>query len=116
MEQILTELESILDSLSNPAQLEGGELSLLNSKWILSISRLKEVMGRDRSAMKAEVPKLRRRLEIILARMPEIQAQLINHKSEVADQLFSENRRVQAIRQGGYGALVKRPQLIHQRA
>jgi hypothetical protein len=116
MEQVLTELEIVLDALSNPARLEGEELALLSGRWVLSISRLKEVMSKKPNAERRDLPRLRKRLEIILARMPEVQTLLINHKTEVADQLFSENRRVQAIRQGGYGALVNRPQLIHQRA
>ena len=116
MEQILTKLEGILNSLSDPARLEGGELALLNSKWNHSIAQLKDAMARGHATPKKELPRLRKRLENILARMPEVQALLINHKSDVADQLFSENRRVQAIRQGGYGALVDRPQLMSQRA
>jgi hypothetical protein len=116
VEKILTELEGILDSLSDPAKLEGGELSLLNSKWVHAIARLNSIMAQKVTVPRKDMPKLRKRLETILARMPKIQIQLSDHKSEVADQLFLENRRVQAIRQGGYNVLSKRSQLIHQRA
>ena len=116
MNQILTELENILDALSNPAQLEGGELSLLNTKWVRAISHLKTYMSKNAPQAKKDIPKLRQRLERILARMPEIQELLLDHKSEVADQLYVENRRVQAIRQAGYNAMSKRTTLLHQRA
>ncbi len=114
MEQILTSLESVLETLSSPSKLDGGDLSLLQTKWVLSISQLKDMTAAGFSVSDRNSPELRQRLESILARTPEVQTLLTDHKSEVANQLFTESRRVKAIRQGGYGALTSRPQLIQK--
>jgi hypothetical protein len=116
MEHILTELENTLDALSRPAGLEGDELSSLNNKWVRTITRLKELLAKKQQTSKQDAPRLRQRLEKILARMPEIQSLLTKHKSEIADQLFMENRRIQAVRQGAYGSPKKRQQLLRHRA
>jgi DNA repair ATPase RecN len=116
MEHILTELENILEALSRPAKLEGDELSSLNNKWVRTITRLKEVLAKKQQTLKKDAPRIRQRLEKILVRMPEIQSLLNKHKSEIAEQLFMENRRVQAVRQGAYGSPKKRQQLLRQRA
>ncbi|MBF0455037.1 MAG: hypothetical protein HQL72_09535 [Magnetococcales bacterium] len=116
METILTNLESILDTLSSPTDLDGEALAFLNTRWVLSISELKDYMATGSERSDAEIPEHKRRLSELLIRLPEVQTLLNNHKSEIAGQLFSETRRVQAIRQGGYGALSGRSQLIHQRA
>ncbi|MBF0444292.1 MAG: hypothetical protein HQL68_01780 [Magnetococcales bacterium] len=116
MEHILTELENILEALSRPAGLEGDELSSLNNKWVRTITRLKEILAKKQQTPQKDVSSIRQRLEKILARMPEIQSLLNKHKSEIAEQLFMENRRVQAVRQGAYGSPRKRHQLLRQRA
>ncbi|MBF0380376.1 MAG: hypothetical protein HQL69_05115 [Magnetococcales bacterium] len=116
MEHILTELENILEALSRPAGLEGDELSSLNNKWVRTITRLKEILAKKQQPPKKDASRLRMRMEKILARMPEVQSLLIQHKSEIADQLFLENRRVQAVRQGAYGSPKRRAQLLRQRA
>ncbi|MBF0357710.1 MAG: hypothetical protein HQL70_03820 [Magnetococcales bacterium] len=116
MHQIIAELEKILNALSRPDKLEGDELSRLNIKWVRAITRLKEVVAKKLETPREDAPMLRQRLEKVLARMPEIQTLLANHKSEVADQLFLETRRVQAVRQGAYSASKKRTQILHHRA
>jgi hypothetical protein len=116
MNQIISELEKTLDALSRPAKLEGDELSRLNINWVRAITRLKEVIAKKPATPRKDAPQLKKRLEKVLARLPEVQTLLANHKSEVADQLFMETRRVQAVRQGAYSASKKRPQLLRQRA
>ena len=116
MERILTELESVIESLSNPADLDGEELSFLNEKWNLAISHLNEVIALNPHILGASEPDLRPRLEQVIASLPEVQELLLSHKSEVAAQLFLENRRIKAIKQGGYGAFTGRHRLIHHRA
>ncbi|MBF0447584.1 MAG: hypothetical protein HQL67_05225 [Magnetococcales bacterium] len=119
MEQVVAELERILALLAAPAALGGEQLALLNGQWVLAISQLQRLSSEESDGSfvaDAEKSDLSQRLQTIISQLPEVTTLLQNHKSEVAGQLFTENRRVLVMRQGGYDALVRRPQLLHQRA
>ena len=116
MRQILAELKSILDSLSDPTLLDGEEIAFLNARWILSLSQLKETTPKSHALSSGEKEEFKMLLTEMMARMPVVQSILTDQKSVVASQLYSENRRVKVIHQGGYGASIGRNHLIRHMA
>lgn len=117
MEKVLSEFESILDSLEGVEELDGEELAFINTKWNLSVAHLREITAQNRSSSVKDGLALQQRLKDIIARTSSTTGHLIVHKSEVATQLFNETRRVGTMRQGGgYDVLARRPQLINRRA
>lgn len=111
---IIQELDEILDRLQLPEELDADQLAALMSAWDQGMARLEPFTQRFPDGV-APGDGTRERLTRLVKRIQEIQPLLMRHKSEVADQLFSENRRVQALRRG-YDAVVRDSGLFHHRA
>lgn len=98
MDAALTHLERILDRLSNPEKLQSDEVGFLAREWDTAVARLQTLVARGPKSPARQ--RLRPRLAQVIQRMSEVEEKLTRHKSAVARQLFSENRRFQALRRG----------------
>ena len=99
MRTLLSQFETILDRLSSPESLEAEEVGHLAQDWDVAVQRL-EQLSADKALEtlpESERIYLRVRLQRIIQRMPEVQALLVAHKSAVARQIFTENRRFQSL-------------------
>ena len=110
MEEVLKRLEELLDVMSAPGHLDEALLKTLPDAWSEAVDALtKTVENRDPNT---DLSPWRERLERVIQRMPQVQAQLAEHQSDIARQLGSENRRFQAFRehltQGPKGAIFRR--------
>ncbi|MBF0628178.1 MAG: hypothetical protein HQL91_08140 [Magnetococcales bacterium] len=111
---ILQRLHALLDQCAAPEVLSGEELAVLMGEWDREMIRLESFTDHFPDGV-TPGDGTRERLNRLVKRINEVQPVLVRHKSEVADQLFSENRRVQALRQG-YGAVVNGPSLFRHQA
>lgn len=111
---IVQRLDALLDQFATPETLSGEQLAALVGAWDTGMEQLEALTSRFPDGV-APGDGTRERLIRLVERINEIQPVLVRHKSEVADQLFSENRRVQSLRRG-YGAVVNGPGLFHHRA
>lgn len=117
MRATLSHLERILERLSAPESLEAEEVGHLAQDWDAAMLLLERFP--DGAAFRALSPSekiyLRVRLERIIQRMPDVQAMLIAHKSVVAQQIFTENRRFQSL-QSRYAASFGGTSRLRQKA
>ncbi|MEO5339755.1 MAG: hypothetical protein H7837_04440 [Magnetococcus sp. MYC-9] len=99
MKEILSRLESILDRLTEPERLTAEEVGVLAQEWDVHLALLDAFPEGDiyRRLPAGERLYLRVWLQRIQERLPAVQELLTAHKSELAQQLFSENRRFRAI-------------------
>ncbi len=100
----LRELEEILDRLSDPGPLEAADLEVLARSWDETTARLDQLVEAEPTADSRQCDLDRARLKRLIQRLPDVQRSLATHKSEVARQLFSENRRFKNMR-SGYGSI-----------
>ncbi|MGN7611469.1 hypothetical protein ACQZV8_05210 [Magnetococcales bacterium HHB-1] len=100
MEEILSRLEKLQDLLSDPKGLDDDTLGELPKVWEESV---KELVEKAELVKKTpEAAHWKERLNRIVNRLPEIQSTLSRYQSEIADQIASENRRLQALRSSRY--------------
>ncbi|NGZ05625.1 MAG: hypothetical protein G8237_04650 [Magnetococcales bacterium] len=111
--EIVQRLDGLLDRLAAPEGLDAEALAGLMVVWDREMVQLERFTSRFPEGV-TPGDGTRERLTRLVGRIQEIQPVLMRHKSEVADQLFSENRRVQALRRG-YGAAVQGSRLFHHR-
>lgn len=99
MKDILAHLERILERLSTPESLEAEEVGYLAQDWDHAILQLEAFPQGEafKKLSSSERLYLRVRLERIMERTPEIEALLVTHKSAIAQQIFTENRRFQSL-------------------
>lgn len=112
--ELLTRLDLLLNRLATPEEIDADALDELMAAWDREMARLEELTARFPDGV-TPGDGTRERLTRFVRRMAEIQPVLMRHKSEVADQLFSENRRVQALRRG-YGTAMGGATLFHHKA
>ena len=104
IESTLGELGRVLDRLTEPEELAAEELAQLARVWDVAAERLDRLAEAAGGRGDPRLRDLNRaRLKQLIQRLPEIQERLSRHKSDIARQLFSENRRFQSLR-SGYGA------------
>lgn len=110
IQTLLSRLNSILDQLTCPDSLSGEDVGRLVAEWDMEMGRLEAYTNRFPEGV---TPKDGTREGIVhfVARIAEVQPILLLHKSEIADQLFSENRRVHALRRG-YGVMTQASRMI----
>ncbi|MEO5348752.1 MAG: hypothetical protein H7836_03790 [Magnetococcus sp. YQC-3] len=117
MKELLTRLDAILDGLAKPEDLTAEAVGLLAQEWDALMGRLEQLP--ESAAYQALSPGdklyLRVWLQRILDRLPAVQGGLSAHKSDIARQLFSENRRFQAIN-SRYSAEFHGSSQLHQKA
>ena len=104
VQTMLRHLDDILDRLSAPEDLEPKDLKKLAQRWDEATARLDKLVETERPNPRQRDLN-RARLKQIIGRLPDVQKALASHKSDVARQLFSENRRFQSLRKG-YGSAV----------
>ena len=99
MRTVLAHLERILERLSTPESLEAEEVGFLAQDWDAAMLRLEQIPEEAAFAALPESEKiyLRVRLQRLMQKMPAVEALLIAHKSAVAQQIFTENRRFQSL-------------------
>lgn len=114
IQEILTRLEAILERLALPGGLSGDEVAGLSQAWDVDMTRLESHASRFPAGV-TPGDGTRERMQRFVARIHEVQTQLSLHKSEIADQLFSENRRMQSLRRG-YGVLTNGAGLLSHKA
>ncbi|MEO5362018.1 MAG: hypothetical protein H7838_00120 [Magnetococcus sp. DMHC-8] len=114
MRAILAQLESILDRLAAPDRLTADEVGFLAREWDDTMTRLDHFPDSD-TLPPGEKLYLRTWLQRLLQRLPAVQEQLLLHKSDIAKQLFSENRRFQALN-NRYSAEFWGTGTMHQKA
>ncbi|MEO5346173.1 MAG: hypothetical protein H7834_07325 [Magnetococcus sp. YQC-9] len=114
LSELLLRLNDLLDRLSAPESLDADDLSEMMRVWDRDMGELEVLTARFPDGV-TPGDGTRERLVRFVKRIAEVQPLLLHHKSEVADQLFSENRRVQALRRG-YGAEVGGTTLFHHKA
>lgn len=99
MREVLASLERILERLLTPESLAAEEVGFLVQDWDSAMLLLETFP--DGEGVGALVPSeriyLRVRLERIMKKVPDVQAVLVAHKSAVAQQIFTENRRFQSL-------------------
>ncbi len=117
MKEILARLEAILDALAKPEELTAEAVGGLAREWDEEMVRLDHFP--ESGAFQALSPGDRLYLQVwlqrLLDRLPSVQALLVAHKSDVARQLFSENRRFQALN-SRYSAEFQDISRLHQKA
>ncbi|MBF0295383.1 MAG: hypothetical protein HQL96_09360 [Magnetococcales bacterium] len=101
--ELLWRLESLLDRLAAPERLDGEEVGEMIALWDEEMAALEAITARFPEGV-TPGDGTRERLIRFVKRIDEVQPELVRHKSEVADQLFAENRRVQSMRRG-YGVM-----------
>ncbi|MBF0400424.1 MAG: hypothetical protein HQL90_06615 [Magnetococcales bacterium] len=99
MRAILSQLEAILDRLAQPERLSAEEVGFLLRDWDTAMACLEGFPESAAAAALAPGEKLYLRvwLQRILERLPVVQDLLVVHKSDLAKQLFSENRRLKSL-------------------
>ena len=99
MRDILAHLERILERLSTPESLEAEEVGHLAQDWDSAMLQLENFPNGEvfRGLAPSEKIYLRVRLERVIKKLPDVQALLVAHKSAVAQQIFTENRRFQSL-------------------
>lgn len=99
MRSVLAHLERILERLASPESLEAEEVGYLAQDWDAAMLQLEQFPEGDASEALPPSEKiyLRVRLQRIIDKLPEVQARLVAHKSSVAQQLFTENRRLRSL-------------------
>ena len=96
MRAVLLHLEAILDRLTTPDALSATEVGFLAREWDEAMARL-EGFPAGEALPAAEKLYLRVALQRIIQRLPAVQDLLVAHKSDMAQQIFSEKRRFQAL-------------------
>lgn len=117
MRAILSQLDAILDKLTQAETLSAEEVGFLVRDWDAAIARLEQF---PESALSADLSSgerlyLRVWLARILERLPVVQDLLVVHKSDISKQLFSENRRLQSLN-SRYSAEIWGTSRLHQKA
>lgn len=102
MEKILARLESLLDRLADPAQLDAEAVDSVNQEWMAAMQWFGAFSAEDLAEAGEQIPGLRERIAAIRDRLPQVEAVLLHHKDEISAQLVSGNRRMQSLRMG-YG-------------
>ena len=114
MKGILSRLDALLDRLAAPDRLGVEESTLLVQEWDETMLHLENFPDSAEFSLLSGGDKLYLRiwLQRLLRRLPTVQAGVLAHKSALAKQLFSENRRFNALnsRYAAGGAT------LHQRA
>ncbi len=117
MKVILSRLEAILDRLSHPHLLTAEEVGFLAREWDETMDLLERFP--DGAAFRAlsagDKLFLRTWLQRLLRRLPTVLNRLVAQKSDIAQQLFSESRRLQAMNQR-YFAEFRGTGTLHQKA
>ncbi|MBF0271224.1 MAG: hypothetical protein HQL98_03975 [Magnetococcales bacterium] len=111
---IVARLNAVLDQCATPEMLSAQQFDGLMRVWDVGMAELESLTDRFPDGV-TPGDGTRERLNRLVKRINEVQPILLRHKSEVADQLFSENRRVQSLRQG-YGAAAQGSRRFHHRA
>ncbi|MBF0191431.1 MAG: hypothetical protein HQL99_09900 [Magnetococcales bacterium] len=114
MIDIVARLNALLDQCAAPETLSAAQFDGLMKAWDAGMAELERFTDRFPDGV-TPGDGTRERLNRLVQRINAVQPILLRHKSEVADQLFSENRRVQSLRRG-YGAAAQGSRLFHQRA
>ncbi|MBF0137814.1 MAG: hypothetical protein H7833_04310 [Magnetococcus sp. DMHC-1] len=115
MDDTLDRLEKLLDLMARPDQIEDERLSSLTEEWegVVQLLLLESQVKTNRATDKV---RWRERLDGLLRRLPDIQSGLTAYQSEVAEQLYAENRRLQSLRQVRKELQVRQEPLIRCRA
>ncbi|MEO5331951.1 MAG: hypothetical protein H7839_07990 [Magnetococcus sp. YQC-5] len=114
IQTLLSRLNAILDQLGSPETLSGEDVGRLVAEWEMEMGRLEAYTSRFPEGV-TPGDGTREGMVRFVARIAEVQPILVQHKSEIADQLFSENRRVHALRRG-YGVMTQASRMIDHTA
>ncbi|MBF0179853.1 MAG: hypothetical protein HQM03_07490 [Magnetococcales bacterium] len=101
--ELLFRLEGLLDRLAEPERLDGEDVGEVMAQWDEDMAALEALTAKFPDGV-TPGDGTRERLTRFVKRIAEVQPELVKHKSEVADQLFAENRRMQSLRRG-YGVM-----------
>lgn len=116
MRDVLSHLERILSRLATPDSLGAEEVGHLTQDWDAAMLLLEHFP--EDEAFHALPPSekiyLRVRLQRLMQKVSEIQALLVAHKSDIARQIFTENRRFQSL-QSRYAASFDGTSRLHQK-
>ncbi|MBF0283638.1 MAG: hypothetical protein HQL51_04175 [Magnetococcales bacterium] len=110
-QRLLKQLEALLPLMEHPETLEDDLLENLPLVWQQAVDDL-EQLDREGLLIK-EDPALRSRLEAVLQRLPTALEAVRALQSDIAQQLFSENRRMKSLR--AYGSGLNPEQLLHRK-
>ncbi|MBF0154864.1 MAG: hypothetical protein HQL64_14075 [Magnetococcales bacterium] len=115
MDDTLDRMEQLLNLMAEPDKVEVDRLASLSREWegvvqlLLLESRVETYSADDRR-------RWRDRLEGLMQRLPDIQTGLLTYQSEVAVQIYAENRRSASLSQVREGLSVREKPLIRCRA
>ncbi|MBF0177737.1 MAG: hypothetical protein H7833_21335 [Magnetococcus sp. DMHC-1] len=115
MDDTLDRLEQLLNLMAKPDEIEMDRLMCLTGEWE-GVVQLLLLESRVRSHLAEDKVRWRVRLEGLLARLPEIHAGLVAYQSEVAAQLYAENRRVQSLQKARDGLYRRQEPLVRCQA
>ncbi|MBF0427953.1 MAG: hypothetical protein HQL94_03455 [Magnetococcales bacterium] len=114
IEETLLRLHAIMDRLSEPQPLSGEDIAELVQAWDVDMGSLESHVDRFPESITSG-DGTREKIVEFVHRIAEVQPILVRHKSEIAEQLFSENRRVQSMR-SGYGAAIRGSGMLNHKA
>lgn len=95
MDEIVARLEALLERFLQPSAMSEEEFEVLPAAWEEEVARLTEAVN---APGRVSDPALRRRLEQVLARMPDVQRRIREARTELTAQMQSVNRNLQALR------------------
>ncbi|MEO5377454.1 MAG: hypothetical protein H7832_06700 [Magnetococcus sp. DMHC-6] len=96
MDSALTRLENLLDRFREPEKLGAEELGVLSQLWSEGVESVVQA-GKTIHLQEAQKDQYRIRLQQLIDQLPAIETLLSQHKSEVAQRLYAENRRFKAL-------------------
>ncbi len=114
IQEHLLRLHAILDQLVAPDVLDNEEIELIMVAWDRHMQQIEIHTAQFPEGVKPG-DGTREAMERFINRIAEVQPLLVQSKSAIADQLFSQNRRVQSLRRG-YGSMVDDASKFHHQA
>lgn len=99
MDELLNRLEALQEQIAQVNHLTPEDVEALAAAWTQAVNQLAAVVDTlETGQIKRAI--YRRRLEAIINRIPEIQAILLQVKSQTAQQIMREHQRVKTVVHG----------------
>lgn len=92
MDELLSRLEQLLDRMEDVGRLDTPTLERVQQEWEEAVAALAATPGGAVSPRQVE------RLELLIQRIPVVQGRIAQHRSQMAQLMMMENRRLQQLR------------------